>query len=281
MCEIVNFASFLKLELELSIGDPFAWLRYVREIQKIVNGESQSVTLNNQQSSAKSDSASKQTVRKQNAGIHSGEFVNTRNKCIFEPRPELTYNDINNLYKPTNSSAKSSRAPVRYIGANTDSQLNYTESDSRQPPKEQKLFRRESIIASWQYLKKEQERALGGQKSVQTFAPTARRGRKVTRSHSAKENATNLRRFSSKRKSVIYSFDPTKQVLNEEYTFASDESEVCDSDQESFTERGSKIRSNLCLRHIDGELYPCQKSSSFDKIKCLLLRVFTNNNKTQ
>lgn len=215
-------------------------------------------------------------MRKHPALYHDENVNASRNKCIFEPRPELTYNDIDNIYqKPTNITKKA-RAPLRYIGSHTDSQLNYFDNTSQQPKvQEQKLFRRESIIASWRYLKKEQERALGGHKSIDFENIQSRRTSKVTRSHSAKEN-TGLRRFSSKRKSVIYSYDPNKKVLNEEYKFASDsESEIVDSDHESYAERQSRTLSNFDL-----ELYPYQKSSSFDKIKCMFLRVF-GNSKTQ
>lgn len=224
------------------------------------------------QQSAKPDSSlSKQPVRKPTALYYDENTNSSRNKCIFEPRPELTYNDINNLYQKPKNTTK--RAPVKYIGSHTDSQLNYSVKPSQQPQvQEQKLFRRESIIASWRYLKKEQERALGGHKSIDFENIPPKRSSKVTRSHSAKEN-TSLRRFSSKRKSVIYSYDPNRKVLNEEYKFASDtESE---SDRESFAERQSKTLSNFDL-----ELYPYQKSSSFDKLKCMFLRVF-GNSKTQ
>lgn len=176
---------------------------------------------------------------------------------IFEPRPELSYNDVNidNVNCNWKDNDKSSRPIPRYIGANTCGDL---PQDNNKP---RKLVRRETVIASWKYLKDEREKALG------LGAP--KRRVKVSRTQSERLANPPLRRYSSKRKSVIYSYDPDKKALKEEFIQLSDDSDTSSISSEIILKDPKilKLKDNSSI----------QKSSSFTKFKSLLARMFTGS----
>lgn len=209
-----------------------------------------------------------------------------RRNSIFEPRPGPTYSDINNHYYNTTEASDvcehppkeqeetpaQSRTPVRYIGAKTDSRLDYSNSNFNTNTT-RKLVRRETVIASWKYLKNERERALGTKEPNSDVKNDGRPRKFVSRSHSERQNG-GLRKFSSKRKSVIYTYDPVRKVLDKVYKFEADSDDGLENNSGASSSSGSsgKRRSKTSLN----DEFSCQRSSSFTKIKTLFMRVFNN-----
>lgn len=231
------------------------------------------------------EAAARSTVRRSLVDPAPSQVPSRRRNSIFEPRPGPTYSDINHYYNTTEISdvcenppkqeeetAAQSRTPVRYIGAKTDSRLDYSNSNFNANTT-RKLVRRETVIASWKYLKNEREKALGTKERDSDFKNEGKPRKFVARSHSERQNG-GLRKFSSKRKSVIYTYDPIKKVLVKAYKFEADSDDDLENNSGASSSSGSsgKRHSNASL---DNE-FACQRSSSFTKIKTLFMRVFNN-----
>lgn len=208
-----------------------------------------------------------------------------RRNSIFEPRPGPTYSDINHYYNTSEISdvcehppqeqeetPAQSRTPVRYIGAKTDSRLDYSNSNFNANTT-RKLVRRETVIASWKYLKNEREKALGTKERYSDVKNEGKPRKFVSRSHSDRQNG-GLRKFSSKRKSVIYTFDPIRKVLVKAYKFEADSDDGLENNSGASSSSVSSGKRHS-IASLDNE-FSCQRSSSFTKIKTLFMRVFNN-----